>query len=95
MLKSIKVRLYLDKEQSHKVNSLLGSCRFVYNQCLNYRINRYETDKLSTSLSDMSHFFHQDLRDTLGWLKDQNTKVIKQSLINLDQAYNNFFNLFV
>jgi putative transposase len=93
MLKSIKVRLYLNKEQSQKVNSLLGSSRFVYNQCLNYRINRYENDKLNTSMSDMSHYFHQDLRDNYNWLKDHNTKVIKQSLINLDQAYKNFFKL--
>lgn len=93
MLKSIKVRLYLNNEQFQKINSLLGSSRFVYNQCLSYRISRYESDKLNTSMSDMSHYFHQDLRDTYGWLKDHNTKVIKQSLINLDQAYKNFFKL--
>ena len=93
MLKSIKVRLYLNKEQSRKVNSLLGSSRFVYNQCLNYRINRYESDELNTSMSDMSHYFHKELRNNYQWLKEQNTKVIKQSLINLDQAYKNFFKL--
>ena len=37
MLKAIKVRLYLNNEQTNLINSLLGSYRFVYNQCLAYK----------------------------------------------------------
>ncbi len=36
MLKAIKVKLYLNNEQEQKINSLLGSYRFVFNQCLSY-----------------------------------------------------------
>lgn len=45
MLKAIKVRLYLNNEQTNTINSLLGSYRFVYNQCLAYKKFNYETDK--------------------------------------------------
>ena len=45
MLKAIKVRLYLNNEQVNTINSLLGSYRFVFNQCLDYKKTRYETDK--------------------------------------------------
>lgn len=91
MLKGIKIRLYLNNEQQLTVNKLLGSYRFIYNKCLSYKINNYEIDKKNTSLSDLGHYFHQDLRNEYGWLKEHNTKVLKQSIINLEQAYKNFF----
>lgn len=91
MFKSIKIRLYPNQTQETKLNSLLGSYRFVYNQCLAYKKQRYESDKLNANLSDLGHYFHQDLRNEYEWLKDHNTKVLKQSIINLEQAYTNFF----
>lgn len=91
MLKSIKIRLYLNNEQTNTINSLLGSYRFVFNQCLAYKKLRYDTDKTNTSFSDLGHYFHQDLRNEYDWLKEHNTKVLKQSIINLDIAYKNFF----
>lgn len=93
MLKAIKIRLYLNNEQEQKINSLLGSYRFVFNQCLSYKKQRYDSDKQNTSLSDLGHFFHQELRNENIWLKEHNTKVLKQSIINLEQAYKNFFKL--
>lgn len=92
MLKAIKIRLYPNKTQESKLNSLLGSYRFVYNQCLAFKKQRYESEKLNTNLSDLGHYFHQDLRNEYEWLTEHNTKVLKQSIINLEQAYTNFFN---
>lgn len=91
MLKAIKVRLYLTNEQTNLINSLLGSYRFVYNECLSYKKLNYETDKKNTSLSDLGHYFHGHLRNEYEWLKRHNTKVLKQSIINLEKAYKNFF----
>lgn len=91
MLKAIKIKLYPNKTQENNLNSLLGSYRFVYNQCLAYKKQRYESEKLNTNLSDLGHFFHQDLRKEYEWLTEHNTKVLKQSIINLEQAYANFF----
>jgi len=91
MLKGIKIRLYLNNEQQFIINKLLGSYRFIYNQCLSFKITNYETDKKNTSLSDLGHYFHQDLRNEYEWLKEHNTKVLKQSIINLEQSYKNFF----
>ena len=91
MLKAIKIRIYPNKTQEQKLNSLLGSYRFVFNQCLQYKKQRYESEKLNTSLSDLGKFFHGTLRNEYEWLKDHNTKVLKQSIINLEVAYKNFF----
>jgi putative transposase len=91
MLKAIKIRLYPNKTQENTLNSLLGSYRFVFNQCLAFKKEKYETEKKNTSLSDLGHHFHQTLRGEYEWLKEHNTKVLKQSIINLEQAYKNFF----
>jgi len=42
MLKAIKIRLYPDQEQIIYLNKLFGTSRFVYNQCLDYKINEYK-----------------------------------------------------
>jgi putative transposase len=91
MLKAIKVRLYLNKNQIGYINSLLGSYRFVYNQCLSYKKLKYETDKSNLSKFDLINYFHHELRNDFIWLKEHNTKVLHQSILNLDQAYKNFF----
>lgn len=91
MLKAIKIRLYPNKTQKIKLNSLLGSYRFVYNQSLAFKKQRYNVEKQNTSLSDLGKFFHGELRNEYDWLKEHNTKVLKQSIINLEQAYKNFF----
>ena len=91
MLKEIKIRLYPNKTQKKQLLNLLGSYRFVFNQCLAYKKERYETDKLNTSLSDLGKLFHGQLRSEHEWLKEHNTKVLKQSIINLEIAYKNFF----
>jgi putative transposase len=91
MLKAIKVRLYLNKNQIDYINSLLGSYRFVYNQCLSYKKLKYETDKTNISKFDLINHFTTNIRPEFVWLKEHNTKVLKQSILNLDMAYKNFF----
>lgn len=91
MLKGIKIRLYPNQAQEQTLNSLLCSYRFVYNQCLSFKKQRYESEKLNTNLSDLGHHFHQTLRDEYECLKEHNTKVLKQSILNMEVAYKNFF----
>jgi putative transposase len=93
MLKAIKIRLYPTNEQRQVISSLLGSYRFIYNQCLNHKIQNYENDKTNISFYDLTKFFSSQLRNEFDWLKQHNTKVLKQSIINLDIAYKNFIKL--
>ncbi len=39
----------------------------------------------------MGKYFHGQMRNEYDWLKEHNTKVLKQSIINLESAYKNFF----
>ena len=91
MLKGIKVRIYPSEEQRNNLNSLLGSCRFVYNKLLEHKQRIYKESNVNVSFSEMSKKFHGEYRDEYSWLKLVNTKVVKQSIRNLDQAYTNFF----
>ena len=83
MLRAIKIRLYPNKEQATMFNKLLGCYRVVYNQCLARKIKSYEETKISESLTTLGHFVHHELLkdDNFIWLREQNTKVLKQAVI--------------
>ena len=93
MLRSVKIRLYPDKEQTTMINKLLGCCRFVYNQVLARKINQYKEYNISESRSTLSYWFHHELltNSEFEWLKEQNTKVLKQSIMDMLSAYKHFF----
>ena len=93
MLKALKIRLYPNKTQEVQINKLLGCYRFVYNQCLNKKITSYEKDKTSENLTSLGHYLHGCLtkQDEYSWLNEQNTKVLKQSIIDMLDAYKHFF----
>ncbi len=90
MLKAIKIRLYPNNEQSNYINNLLGCSRFVYNNILNYRINEYKNNNKSVSFSEQGKRLVQ-LKSEFEWLKDVHSKVLQQSIIDLNKSYNSFF----
>lgn len=93
MLKAIKVRLYPNKEQEEQLNKLLGCYRVVYNQCLERKITSYQTNKTNENLATLGKYFHGTLlKDkNFEWLNEHNTKVLKQAIINMLDAYKRFF----
>ena len=93
MLRAVKIRLYPNKEQVTMINKLLGCYRVVYNQCLARKIHSYEETKTSENLSTLGHFVHHELLkdDNFIWLREQNTKVLKQAVKDMLSAYKNFF----
>ena len=93
MLRAIKIRLYPNVTQATQINKLLGCYRVVYNQCLNRKIKSYEENKVSENRTSLGHFIHHELLkdDNFVWLREQNTKVLKQALIDMLNAYKNFF----
>ena len=55
MLKSYKYRIYLNKQQEEQIQKTFGCCRFVYNQNLANRKEKYEKDKESLSKFDCNN----------------------------------------
>lgn len=93
MLKSVKIRLYPNSNQQVYITQLLGCYRLVYNKCLDKKKTTYLTDKYSLTLTDLGHYFHQELTkdENYKFLTEHNTKVLKQSILNLLDSYKRFF----
>ena len=93
MLRAIKIRLYPTKEQELKLNKVLGCYRFVYNHMLALKQKEYNENKKSLGLKDLSKYIHGTLLkdEQYAWLKEQNTKVMKQAIRQMLLAYENFF----
>jgi putative transposase len=93
MLRAVKIRLYPNKNQEIYISKLLGCYRFVYNQCLDKKIKAYTNDKTNLGLKELGNFFHQELtkNEEYSWLLEHNTKVLKQTIINLLDSYKRFF----
>jgi putative transposase len=93
MLKAIKIRLYPNKTQEVYIGKLLGAYRFVYNQCLSLKKEKYIENKNNLGLKQLGNFYHQNLtkNEEYKWLNEHNTKVLKQSIITMLDAYKRFF----
>ena len=93
MLRAIKIRLYPNRTQEQTLNKVLGCYRFVYNQMLARKQNAYKADKTNLKVTDLSKWFHGILLkdEQYTWLKEQNTKVMKQAIRQMDDAYQKFF----
>ena len=93
MLRAIKVRLYPNKAQEQTLNRVLGCYRFVYNQMLALKQKEYNDNKKSLGLNELSRYFHGTMLkdEQYAWLKEQNTKVMKQAIRQMDGAYQKFF----
>ena len=93
MFRAIKVRLYPNKAQEQELNKVLGAYRFVYNHMLAKRQSAYEADKTTLSVFDLQKWFHGTLLkdEQYAWLKEQNTRVMRHAIKQMDDAYQNFF----
>jgi putative transposase len=93
MLRAIKLRLYPNKTQEQTLQKVLGCYRFVYNHMLARKQEAYNSDKTNIGLTELSKYFHHELLkdEQYAWLKEQNTKVVRQSIRQMLTAYDKFF----
>ena len=93
MLKATKVRDYPTPEQAAFLNAQFGAVRFVYNKALHIISTQYK--RHGTKLRAK-----KDLKPLLAvakksrkypWLKDYDSIALQQACINLDRAFQNFF----
>ena len=90
MLKGIKIRLYPSDEQMVYMNKLIGDSRFVYNKCLSFKSMEYGLFNNSTGISQTNKRYIE-LKSEFEWLGESHSKVMQQSLQNLETAFSNFF----
>ena len=94
MLKSYKTEIKPTPEQKQVINSTIGVCRYVYNFYLAYNKEMYETNKSFVSGMEFSKWLNNDFipnNPEYHWIKEVSSKSVKQSIMNAERAYKNFF----
>lgn len=93
MLKASKVRIYPTPEQAAFLNRQFGAVRFTYNKALHIISSQYKRHgtklrakkdlKPLLAVAKKSRNYH--------WLKDYDSIALQQACINLDRAFESFF----
>ena len=91
MLKAYKYRIYPTKEQEEQIAKTFGCSRFVYNQTLTYRKEKYEKEKISVSKIDCNNYCNRELKKEYEWLKEVDKFALTNAIYNMDIAYQKFF----
>jgi putative transposase len=90
MLKAVKVRIYPTDEQQAHLAQAFGCVRWVWNQSLSVMSSTYKETGKGVSAYDMKKQIplwkleHE-------WLKECYSQCLQQSVLNLSQAFINFF----
>lgn len=94
MLKSYKTEINPTFKQKQIINRTIGVCRYVYNFYLAHNHEIYETEKRFISGMDFSKWLNNEFipnNPELHWIKDVSSKSVKQSIMNAERAFKNFF----
>ncbi|MEN9226430.1 MAG: RNA-guided endonuclease TnpB family protein [Thermostichus sp. HHBFW_bins_43] len=90
MLKAIKVRIYPTDEQSVTLAKHFGCTRWLWNHCLSVMTETYKTTGKGISALTMKKQIPA-LKAEYEWLKECYSQCLQQSVLNLSQAFQNFF----
>lgn len=89
MIRTYKYKLKLNKEQTERISSWIGACRWVYNTCLEIRIATYRCGQKRISKYDLINQL-PTIKD-VEWIKDVPAQSLQEAVVRLDKSYQNFF----
>ncbi|UYM17809.1 RNA-guided endonuclease InsQ/TnpB family protein [Endozoicomonas euniceicola] len=94
MLRATKVRIYPTSEQAEFLDRQFDAVRFVWNKALAIKVHYYKVR--GQSLSPKKHLkpllAKAKKSRKYSWLKNADSIALQQATINLDTAFQNFFN---
>jgi putative transposase len=96
MIKTLKVRLYHNKEQKVLLEKHYGSCRFVCNYFFEVRhryYNEHKNDEKKDLIAYDTTKMLSVLNNEITWLNEINTQSLEPFLVELDKAFKSFFTL--
>lgn len=94
LLKSYKTEINPTYEQKQAINRTIGVCRFIYNFYLAHNQEVYKSEKRFVSGMEFSKWLNNEFipnNSEFNWIKDVSSKSIKQSIMNAERAFKNFF----
>ena len=95
MLKSYKTEINPTPEQKQIINRTVGACRYIYNFYLAYNQKMLEIEKCFVPGIDFSKWLNNEFipnNPEFQWIKEVSSKSVKQSIMNAERAFKNFFN---
>lgn len=92
MLKVIKIRIYPNDVQKEFISKQLGCCRKIYNLLLDYKKTEWEQNHKSIGLKELGKYLTDLKKQTeYDYLNGVHSKVLQQSMQDLNTVFNNFF----
>ena len=94
MLKAYKTEIFPTPEQEQIIHRTIGVCRFVYNFYLAHNKGIYEKEEKFVSGYDFSKWLNNEYlprNPEFLWIQKVSSKSVKQSIMNAQRAFKNFF----
>ena len=95
MLKSYRTEINPTFEQKQIINRAIGVCRYVYNFYIAHNKELYEAGNHFITGMDFSKWLNNEFipnNSEFYWIKSASSKSVKQSIMNAERAFKNFFN---
>ena len=96
MLRAYKTEIKPQKEQKEKINRTIGTCRFVYNFFISHNKEQYALGSKFINGFDFSKYLNNEFipdNPDFKWIKEVSSKAVKQSIMNAEKSFKNFFKL--
>lgn len=94
MLKAYKIEIKPTEEQIKKTNKTIGVCRFIYNFYIAHNKEVYQNDGKFVSGMSFSKWMNNEFipnNQSYLWVKEVSSKAVKQSIMNGEKAFKQFF----
>lgn len=88
--RAIKMRIYPNDEQRHKIDVTLGHCRYIYNKMLERNTVIYKRRKEHLNYYAMQNLL-PEMKKYLPWLKEADSQALKYTCRQLNTAFDRFF----
>lgn len=88
--RAIKMRIYPDDEQRHKIDVTLSHCRYVYNKMLERNTVIYNRRKEHLNYYAMQNLL-PEMKNYFPWLKEADSQALKYACRQLNTAFERFF----
>ena len=88
--RAIKMRIYPDNEQRHKIDVTLGHCRYIYNKMLERNTVIYQRRKEHLNYYAMQNLL-PEMKKYLPWLAEADSQALKYACRQLNNAFDRFF----
>ncbi len=94
MLRSYKTEIFPTPEQKQIIHRTIGVCRFVYNFYIAHNQEIYEKEERFVSGYEFSKWLNHEYlpqNPEFSWIQEVSSKSVKQSIMNAEGAFRNFF----